>query len=145
MRRQRLEQAVGVGVRRLGQHLLGVALLDAAAGVHDDDVVRGLGDDREVVRDEDDRRAEILLQVVDEVEDLRLDGDVEAVVGSSAMSTLGLLTRPSAIMARWRIPPENSWGYWLALRWGFGMPTRSSISTARLCATLLLTLWWWAR
>ena len=63
-----------------------------------------------------------------------------AVVGSSAMSSFGLLTRPRAIIARWRMPPENSWGYWLARRCGLGMPTRSSISTARFCATCLLTL-----
>ena len=77
VRGQRLEQTVGVRVRRLGQHLLGAALLDAATGVHHEDVVGRLGHDREVVGDEDDRRAELLLEVVDEVEDLRLDGDVE--------------------------------------------------------------------
>ena len=27
-----------------------------------------------------------------------------------------------AIMARWRIPPENSCGYWLARSSGLGMP-----------------------
>ena len=30
-----------------------------------------------------------------------------AVVGSSAMSSAGLSARAIAIMARWRIPPEN--------------------------------------
>ncbi len=30
-----------------------------------------------------------------------------AVVGSSAISSSGLLTSAIAIMARWRIPPEN--------------------------------------
>ena len=33
-----------------------------------------------------------------------------AVVGSSAMSTEGLLTSAIAIIARCRIPPENWWG-----------------------------------
>jgi Protein of unknown function (DUF1602). len=33
-----------------------------------------------------------------------------AVVGSSAMSTSGRLAMAMAIMARWRMPPENSWG-----------------------------------
>ena len=33
-----------------------------------------------------------------------------AVVGSSAIISLGLHTIAMAIMTRWRIPPENSWG-----------------------------------
>ena len=35
-----------------------------------------------------------------------------AVVGSSAMSTLGSFAIAIAIIARWRMPPENSCGYW---------------------------------
>ena len=33
-----------------------------------------------------------------------------AVVGSSAMSRAGSLTSAIAIIARWRMPPENWWG-----------------------------------
>ena len=33
-----------------------------------------------------------------------------AVVGSSAISSLGRRARAMAIMARWRMPPESSWG-----------------------------------
>ena len=33
-----------------------------------------------------------------------------AVVGSSAMRMSGLQARAMAIMTRWRMPPENSWG-----------------------------------
>jgi hypothetical protein len=33
-----------------------------------------------------------------------------AVVGSSAITSCGCSTIASAIMMRWRIPPENSWG-----------------------------------
>ena len=35
-----------------------------------------------------------------------------AVVGSSAISSLGSLASAIAIITRWRMPPENSWGYW---------------------------------
>src|SRR4051812_11325242 len=35
-----------------------------------------------------------------------------AVVGSSAIRSFGSLAIAIAIIARWRIPPENSWGYW---------------------------------
>ena len=37
-----------------------------------------------------------------------------AVVGSSAISTSGSLAIAIAIIARWRMPPENSCGYWRA-------------------------------
>ena len=33
-----------------------------------------------------------------------------AVVGSSAISSRGSLTSAIAIIARWRMPPENWWG-----------------------------------
>ena len=54
-----------------------------------------------------------------------------AVVGSSAMSTSGSLAIAMAIIARWRMPPEYSWGYSSARFGGLGMPTRSSSSTTR--------------
>ncbi len=54
-----------------------------------------------------------------------------AVVGSSAMITSGSLAIAIAIIARWRMPPENSNGNDLTRCSGFGMPTRSSSSTAR--------------
>ena len=47
------------------------------AGVHDGDLVGRLRDDAEVVRDEDDGGAVLALELADQVEDLRLDGDVE--------------------------------------------------------------------
>ena len=59
-----------------------------------------------------------------------------AVVGSSAISTLGLQASAMAIMARWRMPPESWCGYSLARCAGSGMRTRSSISMARLKAAL---------
>ena len=43
--------------------------------------------------------------------DLRLDGHIRAVVGSSAMRIFGLQAMAMAIIARCRIPPLNSWGY----------------------------------
>ena len=43
-----------------------------------------------------------------------------AVVGSSATMTSGSLAMAMAIMARWRMPPENSCGNAAARRAGFG-------------------------
>ena len=65
-----------------------------------------------------------------------------AVVGSSAISSVGSLTSAIAIIARWRMPPENWCGKSSTRDCGCGIPTRSSISTARLRATCFETLWW---
>ena len=46
-------------------------------GVHDDDVVRRLGDDAHVVRDDDHRHVVLVPEVVEQVEHRRLDGHVE--------------------------------------------------------------------
>ena len=56
---------------------LGLGQLDDAAEVHDRDAVGDLADDREVVRDEDVGQVELALQALEQVEDLRLDRDVE--------------------------------------------------------------------
>ena len=55
----------------------GRRLLDGAAGVHDQDPVGDVGDDAEVVGDEQDRGAEPLAEVAQQVEDPRLDRHVE--------------------------------------------------------------------
>ena len=64
-------------MRGAGEELAHRRLFDDAAGVHDDDALAELGDDAEVVRDEQDGQAEPLLQRGQELHDLRLDGDVE--------------------------------------------------------------------
>ncbi len=57
-----------------------------------------------------------------------------AVVGSSAISTAGLQARASAIITRWRMPPDIWCGYSFTRRSAAGISTRSSISRARLSA-----------
>ena len=73
----RAEQADGVGVLRIGKQALRIAALDHLPGVHHHDLVGQLGDHAEVVGDEDDRGAELRAQGAHQLEDLRLDGDVE--------------------------------------------------------------------
>jgi hypothetical protein len=53
------------------------ALLDHAAEVHHDDVVGHLGDHAEIVRDQHDRHLPLPLDRAQQVEDLRLRGDVQ--------------------------------------------------------------------
>ena len=57
-----------------------------------------------------------------------------AVVGSSAISSLGLQASAMAIITRWRMPPESWCGYSRTRRLAAGMPTRSSISIDRASA-----------
>ena len=60
-----------------------------------------------------------------------------AVVGSSAISSLGSQARAMAIITRWRIPPDSSWGYCFRRFSGSLMPTSSSSSSARAQASCL--------
>ncbi len=53
------------------------ALLDDLALVHDRDPVGDVADDADVVGDEDVGEAELLLEVVEQVDDLSADRDVE--------------------------------------------------------------------
>ena len=53
------------------------AELDDTAEVHDRDPVRYLPDHGQVVRDEDEGEVEVVLEAAQQVEDLRLDRDVE--------------------------------------------------------------------
>src|SRR5260370_2274707 len=71
------EQSLGVGMPRRGEDLLPSRYLDDLAEIHDRDTVRHVLDDREIVADEEQRDAELLLQVLQQVDDLRLDRDVE--------------------------------------------------------------------
>ena len=52
-------------------------MLDREPEIHDEDVVRDVPDDAEVVRDEQVGKAQLGLEVGQEVQDLRLDRHVE--------------------------------------------------------------------
>src|SRR5579884_4129956 len=71
------EQGAAVRMLRLGVELLLRARLDRLAEVHDHDAVGDVPDDVQVVRDEDVREVEIALEVLEQVQDLRLHRDVE--------------------------------------------------------------------
>ena len=62
--------------RQVEDPLLGT-LLHRSAGVHDHHRLRDVGDHPEIVRDQDHADVELRLHAVDQLEDLRLDGDVE--------------------------------------------------------------------
>src|SRR2546426_2335055 len=75
--RDRLHQALRVGVEGRLEHLAHLRVLRNDPRVHHADAVAHLRDDPEVVRDDQDARPERRLHVLDQLEDLRLDRDVE--------------------------------------------------------------------
>ena len=71
------EQGPRVGVPRVVEDVVDVGVLDDFARVHDRDLVAQLGDQAQIVRNQHDGRAELRPGLPDQVDDLRLDGDVE--------------------------------------------------------------------
>ena len=75
--RQRAQQRPRVRVLRRLEDLLHWTLFDDLTGVHHDHALAQAGDHTEVVRDQDDRGMRLLVEVAQQLEDLRLHGDVE--------------------------------------------------------------------
>ena len=74
------------------EHLGRRALLDDLALAHDVDAVGHLAHDAEVVGDQQHGHAELALQLLQQLEDLRLDGDVERggrLVGDQQVGLVG--------------------------------------------------------
>ena len=87
--------------------LVHVGGLDDAAGVHDRDPVGDVGDDAEVVGDEDQPHAGAPPAAPEQVHDLGLHGDVERRGRLVGDEHAGSRASAIAIMMRWRMPPEN--------------------------------------
>ncbi len=71
------EQRLGVGMKRLRKNIRRPPELHNPAGVHHGHPVAEMPDDIQVVRHEKEREPELLLQVLEQVEHLRLHGHVE--------------------------------------------------------------------
>ena len=71
------QQALRVGHPGRLQHRHHIALLDDAPGIHHHHPIGDLCHHAQIVGDEQDRHAGALLQILEKIEDLRLDGDVE--------------------------------------------------------------------
>ena len=75
--RDRAHQPFGIGVERRTDHRIGRAGLDHFAAIHHHDPVGDAGDHAEIMRDNEETDPGLLLDVGEEPQDLRLDGDVE--------------------------------------------------------------------
>ena len=104
------EQRLRIQVQRPSEHGCAVAHLHDPAAAHDGHAVAQVADHAQVVGDEQVRQLEVALQVLQQVDDLRLDETSSAVMGSSATTKRGLSAIARAITTRWRWPPENSCG-----------------------------------
>ena len=71
------QQRLGIGMARVAEQFLGVGLLNQLADVHDSDLVRNVLNDAQIVSDKQIGQVELPLQVLQEVENLRLDRHVE--------------------------------------------------------------------
>ena len=86
------DEMLGVGVLRRGEDLARRAALDDLAVIHDADPVGHLAHDAEIVGDQQHRHVELVLELEQQVEDLRLDGDVERggrLVGDQQVGLVG--------------------------------------------------------
>ena len=75
--RERVHEPDRVRVPRAVEDLVDVGELDHPSRVHDDDAIGELGDEPEVVRDQDGRGVGLVLRRLHDLDDLRLDRDVE--------------------------------------------------------------------
>ena len=110
----RAEQRLGVGMGGRGEDLRNRSMLDHPSGVHHCELVAHLGDDAEIVGDEDQRRAHA--RAADRASRLRYCAWMvrsRLVVGSSAISRRGSQEMPIAPTIRWRMPPDISCGNWV--------------------------------
>ena len=71
------QESLGVGVAHGVKERRGRRLLDHFAGVHDTDAVGPLGNDAHIVSNEQDAHFEFSAKIVEDVENLSLNGDVE--------------------------------------------------------------------
>ena len=138
-----LQQLSRVGVSRRVEHLDRLAGLDDVAPLHHDDAVGEVGDDTHVVGDQEDAGVDAVTQVADELEDLRLHGDVERrrrLVGDEhgGIARQGLgdhrpLPLATGELVRVGVDPARA---------GSGISTSSSSSIARSRAIFGDIAWW---
>ena len=103
------KQRLGIRVQRADEELLGGSRFHQLAQIHDADIMGNMPHHGKVVGDEQEGQAMLLLQLLDEVQDLRLDTS-RAETGSSHTTNLGFSARARAMPTRCRRPPSSSWG-----------------------------------
>jgi len=85
-----VEKSTGVGMLGGAENFFNGALLDEFSFEHNQNTIRKIGDDAEVVGDEEDRHAELIAEIAKEIENLGLDGDIEGGGGFIGDEKFGL-------------------------------------------------------
>jgi hypothetical protein len=75
--RHGVQQRLEVGMLRVAEDVAQIARLDHLATIHHHDVVGDVGDHTEIVGDHQQGHTQLFLQILDEAQDLGLDGDIE--------------------------------------------------------------------
>ena len=75
--RSRCQQSTGIGMGRRRKEGLDGRLLDHLSSVHDDHPGAGLGDHCQIVGNQQHRQSQLLAKLLQQLEDLSLDGDIE--------------------------------------------------------------------
>ena len=109
-RGNRRQQRLGVGMAGREKQFLGRRDLDDLAEIHDRDLVADMGHHRQVVGDEQEGQAHLLLKGFQKVEDVRLDRHVQRGDAFVGDQKTGVANQRRAIEIRWRWPPEKAWG-----------------------------------
>ena len=73
----RAKQALRIGMTGRAEQLGDRRLLHLAAGIHHHDALGDFGDHAEIMGDQDDRRTDAALEIQHQLQDLRLDRDVQ--------------------------------------------------------------------
>src|SRR5215813_9588942 len=76
--RHRLQQCLGIGMRRLVKNRPHGSPLDQLTGIHDPYVVTHLGNNPNVMSNKDHRQTAALLDVLEQIKILRLNGHIQA-------------------------------------------------------------------
>ncbi len=84
------DQTLRIGVARVFEQPVDVGFFDDLAGIHHHHALRGFGHHAHGMGDQHYRHAEALLHVLQQIEDLRLDGHVERGGGLVGNDELGL-------------------------------------------------------
>ncbi len=71
------EQTLGIRMAGRAQDILDGSLLNDPSCVHDDDTVRNLGHDAEIMGDQQKRELELVTKACKQIKDLLLDGNIE--------------------------------------------------------------------
>ena len=109
--RRRIDQLARIGVRRVGEQVLGLADLDDAPAIHHRRRLANMGDHGEIVADQEKGDARLALRSLIRFNAWACTETSSADTGSSATTSFGRVISARAMAMRWRWPPENSCGY----------------------------------